>query len=259
MIITLLGAGNVARHLGVALFQKGFQIQQVYSREFHHASSLAFELAAQPCNHLDQIAPGADAYLFMLRDDALLELAGQLSFSETIFIHTSGTVGLDVFKDHLSGSAVLYPLQSFSASAPVDLAVVPIFLEADSDYALTITELIAGAISSNIHFANSDTRKVLHLAAVFAANFSNHLFTIAAEILSLKNLPFDVLGPLINHTVEKALHTSPFAAQTGPAVRGDEAVIAAHLALLPDDSPARAIYEALTDSIRASHAKKALV
>jgi len=259
MKITLLGAGNVARHFGVALFQKGFQIQQVYSREFHHAYSLASELGAQPCDHLDQIAPGADAYLFMLRDDALLEFAGKLNFAETIFIHTSGTVGLDVFKDHLSGSAVLYPLQSFSASAPVDLGAVPLFLEADSDYALTITELIAGALSPSIHFADSDTRKILHLAAVFAANFSNHLFEIAAGILSLKNLPFNVLGPLINHTVEKVLYTSPFAAQTGPAVRGDEAIIAAHLTLLKDDSPARAIYEALTESIRASHAKKALV
>jgi len=259
MIITLLGSGNVARHLGVALFRKGFKIQQVYSRDLTHASLLASQLGAEPCSCLDQIAPGADAYLFMLRDDALLEFAGKLNIAETIFIHTSGTVGLDVFKNHLSGSAVLYPLQSFSATAPVDITAVPLFLEADSDYALTITELIAGALSPSIHFADSDTRKILHLAAVFAANFSNHLFEIAAGILSLKNLPFDVLGPLINHTVEKALHTSPFVAQTGPAVRGDEAVIAAHLALLSDDSPARAIYEALTESIRASHAKRALV
>jgi predicted short-subunit dehydrogenase-like oxidoreductase (DUF2520 family) len=93
---------------------------------------------------------------------------------------------------------------------------------------------------------------VLHVAAVFANNFSNHMYTLAEKILKKETISFGLLRPLIRSTAENVQYRSPSEVQTGPAKRGDEEILKAHLEILKDDPELKTIYELMTSGIRSS-------
>ena len=70
----LLGAGNVATQLGIALHEAGLDIRQVYSRTRSSAEKLALQLRAAPANGIHDIDPGADLYVVAISDDALVDV-----------------------------------------------------------------------------------------------------------------------------------------------------------------------------------------
>ncbi|MEG1586257.1 MAG: DUF2520 domain-containing protein, partial [Bacteroidales bacterium] len=94
----------------------------------------------------------------------------------------------------------------------------------------------------------SEQRKYLHLAAVFANNFSNHMFSIAAKLVEDHGLPFDALQPLIAETADKIRTMAPVNAQTGPAIRYDENVMEKQIGML-DNEQLRDIYRCVSRSI----------
>jgi predicted short-subunit dehydrogenase-like oxidoreductase (DUF2520 family) len=94
-----------------------------------------------------------------------------------------------------------------------------------------------------------EKRKILHLAAVFSNNFSNHLYSIAYKITKNNNIDFDILKPLIQETANKILLLEPAKAQTGPARRDDMVTINNHLKLLKNDDY-RNIYKTFTQLIK---------
>ena len=108
--------------------------------------------------------------------------------------------------------------------------------------------MMAELISNRVWVLDEENRRYLHLAAVFACNFTNHMYDLSARLLAERGIPFSVLLPLIDETARKVHEMSPREAQTGPAVRHDMNVIGKHMDMLSDPM-VKEIYTLMSDSI----------
>ncbi|WP_187262611.1 Rossmann-like and DUF2520 domain-containing protein [Pontibacter beigongshangensis] len=252
--IALIGAGNVAWHLGQALAAAGHTISYVYSRTAAHRDALAAKLAANPLAHPDLRKHEIDIAILAVPDAALAQVARALQVpANTIVVHTSGSQPLQALAEKPGVRAgVLYPLQTFSKEKPVNFGTIPILIEATEEQTLQELRALAGSLSQTVHTVTSEARKQLHLAAVFACNFTNHLLGISKDLLRQASLPDTLLQPLIQETMAKAAAYHPFSVQTGPAARGDQNVLEEHLQLLQQQPTYRQIYEVLSSSIQAT-------
>lgn len=249
MNIVLLGSGNVATHLGRAFKMAGQSIVQVWSREMGNASELADTLAAEPISNLSDLSRTADLYIIAVKDDAIREVALQLKLKDQLIVHTSGSCGLDVLEGTSSRIGVFYPLQTFSKIKSVDFRQIPIAIEGNSQEVSSVISAIADRLSEKVIGLSSVQRKALHIAAVFACNFTNHLFALSQELLEEQKLDFDLLRPLIAETADKIQKNDPVSVQTGPAIRDDKATIQAHLELLHEKPELKELYQKLSQSI----------
>lgn len=250
--IALIGAGNVATHLARQLTNVGYTIVQVYSRSVASASELADQLEISYTTNLDEITDKADFYIFSIKDSALEEVISNMPHSNGIWIHTSGSMPMNIFKGKAQDFGVLYPLQTFSKERTIEWKNIPIFIEASDDTTYQSINQLAEDISSRVSPLSSEDRRQVHLSAVFACNFVNHMYSIANTIVDKANLPFDILLPLIEETCEKVHTLSPPKAQTGPAVRYDENIISKHINLL-ETPELKEIYKLLSESIHKNH------
>jgi len=247
--IILIGAGNLAWHLGPALKEAGYSIIQVLSRTACSARSLADHLGSGWTTNPGQLDPVADILLYCVSDRAIPELFCRIELSKPVMIHTAGSVPADVFKGVCSDYGVIYPVMTFSKDRKLDLSNVPICIEASSEGSLTVIEQMAGRLSNCVQQMDSDERKVLHIAAIIASNFSNYMYHLSGNVLSTRGLDFQLLKPLILETASKIFEMDPLAAQTGPASRNDSEVIKDHIELLKDRPELQKIYTFVSDSI----------
>ncbi len=248
MKIVFIGAGNLATRLSLAMQRVGMQIGQVYSHTEASARQLATRLGCPWPNDLSALQEDGDLYVFSLKDTVLSDVISKVKPNNGMWVHTAGSMPMSVFEGYAQRFGVLYPLQTFSKGRNVNFDVIPIFLEANTDKNADYLKNIASALSENVRFMSSEKRRSLHLAAVFACNFTNHIYTLSYKLLENESIPADVLLPLIDETVSKIHSMPPAAAQTGPAIRYDENVINKHLAML-DDPDMQAIYRLLSQSI----------
>ncbi|PKD16148.1 hypothetical protein APR41_10160 [Salegentibacter salinarum] len=249
--VVILGAGNVAFHLFKAFSKaENTRVIQVYN---HRKESLKyFEEHTDTTSNISDLKP-AYFYLLALKDDVIYEISENLKDIPGIALHTSGAVSIKTL-ERLDNFGVFYPLQTFSKNKSVDFAEIPVCIEANSAKNLGKIKKLALEITKDVREIDSEQRKALHLAAVFVNNFSNHLYTIGAEICEKNQVDFSILKPLIKETASKIESLSPEAAQTGPAIRNDQKTIEAHLALLSKNH--KDIYSLLTQSIQHFHGKK---
>jgi predicted short-subunit dehydrogenase-like oxidoreductase (DUF2520 family) len=254
LTIVLVGTGRVATQLGPALARAGHQIIYVWSRTLAGADRLAAELpGAEASNSLDLRAYPADLYLIAVPDAAIPNVLAEARFpSGALVAHTSGTLPLQAFAPYKNlRSGVFYPLQTFSLGRQVDWQMVPLCIEA-TDAASEATLLALGhELSQQVARVATPQRQALHVAAVFACNFTNHLLGISHALLTEADLSFSLLGPLVQETIDKAFLHPPFSVQTGPAARGDEPTLASHQAALATHPRWLELYNVLTDSIKA--------
>ena len=250
MKIVLIGAGNLATHLGKALHAAGHDMVQVFSRTMLSAETLASLLDAEPLTNMAQVRDDADVYIFLVKDSALEQLISQLCGGEKkVFLHTAGSMPMSVFRGKALHYGVLYPMQTFSKQREVDFSIIPCFIEANDEFALKQIEGLAGQISHRVFQLSSEDRKYLHLSAVFACNFANHCYAASQELLQQHGIPFDVMLPLIDETAAKVHGMTPKEAQTGPAVRYDENVIDKQIQLLENQPYFQKIYDCMSKSI----------
>ncbi|MBQ8157843.1 MAG: DUF2520 domain-containing protein [Prevotella sp.] len=254
MRIVFIGAGRLASNLAPALHEAGHQIVQVYSRTQAAAELLAAKVDAQAVDSLTQVVTDADVFVLSVTDTVLPSLIAVLGEGrdKSVFLHTAGSVPMDVFSAHSCHYGVLYPMQTFSKERRVDLRNVPFFIEGNDDQSLQVAQQLAGSVSKNCRELSSDARRHLHLAAVFACNFANHCYQLSAEVLAQYGIPFDVMLPLIDETAAKVHELSPVQAQTGPAVRYDEGVMNAQLQLLASQPLLAQVYQLMSQSIHHS-------
>ncbi len=248
MKVVLIGAGNVATQLGIALYLKGFSIVQLYSRTKDSASTLANRLQIPFTTDIKEIIPDADLYIFSVKDDAIQSLLESMSFGAGLYVHTAGSVPMSIFKNYVSRYGVLYPLQTFSKNRNISFDHIPVLYEANTEKDTENLRLLASSLSDTILQVDSEARKNAHLAAVFACNFANHMYTLASEVLGEKKIPREFLLPLIKETAEKIQNLHPRDAQTGPAIRHDLQTMQKHMAMLSDENK-RQIYEIVSKSI----------
>ena len=178
-----------------------------------------------------------------------------LSFPEhVVIVHTSGSQPIDLLSN-LESYGVLYPFQTFTKNQEVNFDAIPVFVEGNSDKVTEIIETAAKAISPKVKRVSSEDRKKVHLAAVFACNFTNHLYAIAENILSDAKLDLSDIEHLMQETVTKAVNISAKNAQTGPAIRGDQNILDQHLSILKDDEDKYQVYKLLSKQIASLNKK----
>ncbi|MBC5992791.1 Rossmann-like and DUF2520 domain-containing protein [Pontibacter cellulosilyticus] len=253
--IAFVGAGNVAWHLAQAFTGAGHKVKAIYSRSTATSEQLASILPeAKPVQSLDFTGSAVDVILIAVPDAALQSIAFKIKVAPgTIVAHTSGSQPLNILNlVHGAQPAVFYPLQTFSKTKTLDLKQVPILLEAEQQSTLQQLELLAQSISTKVHKVDSEARRQLHLAAVFACNFTNHLLGVSQQLLQEANLPTELLHPLVQETIAKATEQPPFQVQTGPAIRHDNNVIQTHLHMLQQHPRLQELYQKLTESIQAT-------
>lgn len=255
--VVVIGSGNVATHLAHALDSAGADICAVASRTSEHARELALSLSnAAPAVVVEEVPTDAAFYIIAVSDDAIADVAAALPPVQGVVAHTSGTVPIDVLSDvTCRGYGSFYPLQTFSKDRAVDMSAVPFFIEGNTPETAAALRALAERISPTVCAADSRLRGQLHLAAVFASNFSNVLWGVAGDILAKEGLSLEVLRPLLRETLEKAIDRGPDNAQTGPARRRDTATISAHLAKLSDPA-LKDIYSSLTNLIISRQCQK---
>jgi len=242
--VVVLGTGNVAYHF-INRFQhvKEVDVIQIYN---HSSNSLRAFTSYETTTRFSELKQ-ADLYLICVKDDKVFEVANSIPYHEnSIVAHTSGSVPLLTTKHK---NAVFYPLQTFSKDKAVSFKNLPLCIEAEHDADFNFLKEIGDALKAKVYEVDSSQRQELHLAAVFVCNFVNHLYHIGHAICEEKNLPFDVLKPLIQETADKVLAKHPKDAQTGPAKRNDKSTIERHIEQL-NESPYKDLYRYLTTSIQ---------
>ncbi len=253
--VSIIGSGNVAYALGRILKQSDLSIVEVFSRDYRKADVFAQFLDSTPLHNLAALNPNTDLLLVAVKDDALEEVFMQIPHKQIPAIHTSGSWSMDTMHEWKYYGA-LYPLQTFSKEREIDLSEVPFFVEANSvDFQQVLIDF-AAIFTHKTYLIDSEQRVYLHLAAVMANNFTNHLYRVAQELLEEKGLDFRYLIPLIEETASKVKTLTPAKAQTGPAARNDISILMKHLELLSNYPDYQTIYTLLSNQITSFNQNK---
>ncbi len=248
--IILIGAGNVATHLGITLKEKKYNIKQVYSRNINNAIKLAEIVHANATDQLSNIKD-ADLVIISINDNAVKNILKKIKAKN--IVHTSGALDLNIFNNKFDNYGVMYPLQTFNKKKSVNFSQIPICIEANSiTFEKKLLE-ISKKMSKNVIKINSHERRILHVAAVFACNFTHHMFTIADQLLTKTNSDISILLPLVNQTLTQLDSKNIKHLQTGPAVRNEKETINKHIELI-EDKDLKIIYKKISDHIIKTYA-----
>lgn len=251
MNIVIIGAGRVATHLALALHGNRHKVVQIVSRTQASAARLAERIGCTATTDFKTLAK-AEAYIISTSDSAINTIAHKLHHltSNAVVLHTAGSLDMQELSAASQHIGVLYPFQTFSLEHSVDFSYIPLLLSWTTPQAQAIIQALADTLGGPQYRASNEQRRLLHLAAVFASNFANHSYALAAEILEQAQLPFSLLHPLIQETARKACQLSPALAQTGPAIRQEQAIIARHCEMLNDTRYMQDIYRHMSESIQ---------
>ncbi len=256
MKVIFIGSGNVATQLSLALKSKGVTVTQIYSRTEEHAKELAEKLNTKYTSELSEIETDADIYIYALKDNSFLSFLNKFNLPpEAIHIHTAGSIHISSFEGFTNKYGVFYPLQTFSKTKIVDFSEIPICIETSSEQVERKLIELANLLSAKVYLLDSEQRRQLHLAAVFACNFSNYMYDIASEVVGKAGLGFEILHPLILETANKIKTLTPYKAQTGPSVRYDQKTINTHLWMLRKMPVFKNVYFELSRNIHDRHKK----
>ncbi len=252
MKAVLIGAGRLATNLGQALVRSGHEVVCVVSRSERSASALGRLLQCPYCTAVADMPSSAGIYIVSVSDDALPSVAASLPpLPDALVVHTAGSLPLQVFEGtSVVRGGVFYPMQTFSKEVVADFSAIPCFIETSRPSDLCLLERFSLTLSRKVYPLSSERRRYLHLAAVFACNFSNYCYAMADRLLTDNGLPFDVMLPLIDQTARKVHSVAPVEGLTGPAARDDRAVMEAQAALLDAYPGYQDIYRKMSLGIR---------
>lgn len=249
--ISIIGSGNLAWHLTQSLENAGHFIPEIYSRDPKNAGKLSKKLYdTRVSKSLDFRGSESEIFIVSVSDGAIENVVEKIQLPErAILVHTSGSKPMNMLESASDRFGVFYPLQTFTKGATISFKSIPICLEASSSRVEKVLKKLALSLSKDIHYLRSKERRQLHLAAVFACNFTNHMLTLAQEIMEEQDVDAEVLHPLIAETINKGFTLDPMNAQTGPAIRGDAEVMKEHLKILRPRKDLQKIYKLLSQHI----------
>ncbi len=245
----ILGAGKLAWHLGPALQKAGFQIIQVYSRTLSSACAFGLHLDVPWTTDANQLKEDAELIIFCITDRAIEDLLPLINLKNVFMVHTAGSRPSNVFENWTSDHGVLYPVMTFSKTRQIDFRTVPVCIEANTPENENRLKGIAEKISDHVYAVNYENRMILHMSAIFACNFTNHMYRGAYDILKHYEFDFGLLKPLIMETARKVMEMAPSEAQTGPAARLDKSILKKHQLMLQDQPEWQKIYTFVSESI----------
>ncbi|UJP65471.1 Rossmann-like and DUF2520 domain-containing protein [Mongoliitalea daihaiensis] len=254
--IAIIGTGNIAWHLSSALEDAGHNVTEVYGRDIQKAIKITSKLyTTEAIDSLDFSESEAEIFILAVSDDAVASVADSIILPEnSILVHTSGTLPIDVLGySSASYTGIFYPLQTFTKGRGLDFSEVPFLVEADDAEVLRKLKNLAKSLSDLVYVVRSKDRKALHVAAVFASNFSNHMIRLSEEIMARQGLDFEMLKPLIIESISKSLELGAKKAQTGPARREDFDTMEEHYRFLNYNEQVAEIYRLISQDIIDSH------
>ena len=256
MRISLIGAGRVASHFAKVIYPH-HQIVDIYSRTVEKSTALAHRVNAQACISIENMRTDVDLVMIAVSDQSIATVIQQLSqhFTRSLIVHSSGSTHIDVLSQFYQRVGVFYPLQTFSLDCEVDWKTTPIFVEAVNEHDLKVLENLASVLSDRVYCYSSAQRLSLHLAAVFACNFSNYCYDMAKQVVDAESVDFNLLHPLILATAQKALSHDPADVQTGPAIRGDQNILNMHQHMLEQANrqDLKEVYRLFSQGIQQRH------
>lgn len=258
MRISFIGAGRVANQLACAL-NSHHQIIQICSRSLESAQTLAIKVNATATSNITELNPEIDLLIIAVSDYAIASVIADIAppLSDVLIVHTSGSTDIEILTQVHARSGVFYPLQTFSLGREVVWSLTPLFIEAQQPKDLVILLDLANQLSQRVYPYNSAQRLSLHLAAVFACNFTNYCYDMAKQIVDNQHVDFSLLYPLILETANKALSNDPKQMQTGPAMRGDLNILNMHEHMLNEEQrdDLKQVYTLLSQQILQAHQK----
>lgn len=245
----IIGSGNVAQALAEALTEAGAKPLQIFARNREAGAEIAKRCGCDYTDDPKELAK-AELYIISVSDKAIKAVSESLGFGNSVVVHTAGGVGLDELSSTIRNRGVLYPLQTFSKGRKVDFKEIPLMIEGLNAAVLETVRQVAELLSNNVMEVDSEQRGVIHLAAVFTCNFTNHMYVIGEELVEGAGMDFAVLKPLIVETTKKAMSAkSPRDVQTGPAVRNDFQTKSLHTDMLVERPELKSIYTNLSNNI----------
>jgi len=227
MKAVIIGSGNVATVMGSRIVSAGHTLQQVAARNAAAAAELAAEWGCGYTTRWETLEPSADVYIVSVSDRALPELNGELRLPGRLVVHTAGAAPLSALASVSERHGVLYPLQSLRKEVR-PFPEFPLLIDAAAAEDLALLDGLARTLSRQVRRADDAVRRKLHVAAIFANNFTNFLYTLSADFCRQEGIDFSLLLPLIRETAGRVECYDPRTVQTGPAVRGDQATMARH-------------------------------
>jgi predicted short-subunit dehydrogenase-like oxidoreductase (DUF2520 family) len=253
--ISFAGAGKVSTALCRKISESGIKIDLIVSVNEEKGRSLSESCGASWSAELD-FPVSTDLIIVAVPDHVLKSILENIKCRpDTIVAHTAGSIGLDLFPEYISNKGVFYPLQTFSIERKIDFTDLPFMLESSDIQSSAVLEALALSIGGKPFFVSTEQRIMIHLAAVFICNFTNHLLTAGKLVADRAGVPFEIFYPLLQETVSKAIELGPEKSQTGPAVRNDQNTIEKHLELLSFSPELKKIYNEITMSIINYHNK----
>ncbi|MBP7496254.1 MAG: DUF2520 domain-containing protein [Bacteroidales bacterium] len=248
--IVLIGAGNVAYNYADIIIKKGFNLCQVYSYTRLTAQTFAQKFNIEWTSEPLKLLKDADLYIIAIKDSEIETIVNKIKINNALVVHTAGSVNSELLRKCSANYGVLYPLQTLQKNKFIDFYNnVPLLIEANNNQNLNTLEKFAEQLSNNVRIFSSEQRKSIHIAAVFACNFTKYMYHCSDLLLKDNNLPFELLLPLIKHTVETVEMDNNLTNMTGPAARGDYKIVATHLAYLSKYKDLKNIYSAITKEI----------
>ncbi len=250
--ISILGTGNLAWHLAPALEEAGHTVTEIFGRDIKKAEKITQRVyVAEAKDDLDFSESEAQIFILAVSDNAISALADEIILPEdSILVHTSGSVALDILGySSAAYTGIFYPLQTFTKSRVIDFDEVPFLLESEDQTTLQTLKKLAKSLSPLQFVVKSKDRLALHVAAVFAGNFTNHMIRLAEEIMHRQGLDFEMLKPLIIEAISKSLEIGAQQAQTGPALRGDLSTLDLHHNFLNYNEQVAEIYRLISQDI----------
>ena len=247
--ISFLGAGKVAEALSLEFHRNGHVIGTIVSPESQNGQRLA-DLTNAKWSSSPVFGNEHNIIIVAVPDHKLAQVLAEIQCSsDTIVAHTAGSFGLEVFPGTINKKGLFYPLQTFSKGRKTTLNEIPLFIEASDEETRSVLKDLASSAGCLIFEAGTESRCMLHTAAVFVSNFTNHMLTAGKQISSVAGFSFDILVPLIRETIQKAIENSPENSQTGPAIRNDLITLEKHLELLSFSPELRRLYDEVSKSI----------
>lgn len=255
MDYSIIGTGNVAWFFAKRLKEAGHNCKGIYGRNARIATALAKEVYADDYGYLTDVKDNVDVCILAVSDAAIDEIAFQINLQQAVLLHTAGSVSIDAIKNAAAHYGVLWPVYSIlKADLPLHRQV-PFAWEASSDKAKQQIHALIHSISDLAYEIKTEQRQWMHLAAVMGNNFINHLLVICEQICKDQHVPFSVLYPILQQTIERIKTHSPADMQTGPAKRGDQNTMEKHVEILQSYADWQALYQDLSKSIEKMYKK----
>ena len=258
--IGFIGIGTLGRGLALALDAAGRPVTAAASRRRESADWLAARIPG--CIAMDaaqQVADACDLVFITTPDGAIAGVASGVDWrSGQGVAHCCGAASVELLESAAaSGAAVgaMHPFQTFAGlSAPADAARRldgVTFAIAANGWLESYLPDLAAALGGRAIAISDELRPLYHASAVLGCGYVATLLHAAISLWEPLGLHADdgasAVMPLVRATVEAIANAGTLAAATGPAVRGDAATTAAHLAALTHHAPHLApLYRELT-------------